>query len=648
MATGRETKPTLAAWGLAGVPILATFVQTTLAMIETTLGSAGLGGVQDAIRSIAVFDAAAVLMWQSPTLVFGLFILIAGAWAAQGVAQFRRRNRDVTFAAAGLVSVLFFALFFGVYAPMFGMDVPMVQVVGFFAVPVVASGAAIGAALRHDWDEEIVEEKSAELAEVASELDEKREEFEETYRRRIGDLDALSDVAPTGVERAKDSRREFRRECDDIAEDLDAAERQSADQLRADAAALRSRVESLDPETEVQRIDDELRERVSSGVKTTYGTIQCWSRYDRAYELVNLPSRFREVDVPAFDSSVHIDRVSDVLSNRVEEGDDLQTVGAAVGQVDDHVERVEAHVGEREAAFAETAEAAESDLETVEEKIERFDGRVADRLSEVAAEGRHDDLPSVRDVRAELDAGRDDLHDCRFDDAERRVESAAGSASELVTLVEFVWSVVGTIDHGGERVSLPSGVDEELVAELRAAFERDYDAEFRVEDGAVWLTYPDEPVEAEAGGSRTASGSGSVGAVESRSDGREASGREASGREASGRDADGDGRDGRDERARPEEIIDSVLFVLRELKNAGRETDADRAELQTDDLPESVATPAVLNRVEQFAERQTDVIAEFDVQEDAPPGFVEMVPKDGTSTDRAIDALHERYQEQYA
>ncbi|WP_135852186.1 hypothetical protein [Halorussus salinus] len=647
MATGRETKATLAAWGLAGVPILATFVQTTLAMVETTLGSAGLGGVQGAIRSVAVFDAAAVLMWQSPTLVFGLFILIAGAWGAQGVAQFRRRNRDVTFAAAGLVSVLFFALFFGVYAPMFGMEVPTVQVVGFFAVPVVASGAAIGAALRHDWDEQVVEEKSAELAEVTAELDEKREEFEETYRRRIGDLDALSEVAPTGVERAKDSRREFRRECDDIAEDLDAAERQSADRLRADAAALRSRVDALDPAAEVERIDDELRERVASGVTTTYGTVQCWSRYDRAYELVNLPSRFREVDVPAFDASVHLDRVSDVLSNHVEEGDDLQTVGAAVGQVDDHVERIEAHVGEREAAFAETAEAAEADLETVENKTERFEGQVADRLAEVAIEGRHDDLPSVRNVRSELDAGKDDLHDCRFDDAERRVESAAADAGELVTLVEFLWSVVGTIDHGGERVSLPSGVDEELVAELRPAFERDYDVEFRVEDGAVSLTYPEEPATAGSDAARAASGSGSVGAVESRGDGREAESREAGSRDASGRDAD-DSRDRRDERARPEEIIDSVLFVLRELKNAGRETDADRAQLQTDDLPESVATPTVLNRLEQFAERQTDVVAEFDVQEGAPPGFVELVPKDGTSTDRAIDALHERYQEQYA
>ncbi len=584
MATGRETKTTLAAWGLAGVPILATFVQTTLAMVETTLGSAGLGGVQDAIRSVAVFDAAAVLMWQSPTLVFGLFILIAGAWATQGVAQFRRRNRDVTFAAAGLVSVLFFALFFGVYAPMFGMDVPIGQVVGFFAVPVVASGAAIGAALRHDWDEKVVEEKSAELAEVASELEDARETFEE-----------------------------------------------------------------IDPETEVERIDDELRERVASGVKTTYGTVKCWSRYDRAYELVNLPSRFREVDVPAFDTSVHVDRVSDVLSDHVEEGDDLQTIGAAVEQVDDHVERIEAHVGEREDAFAETAEAAESDLETVESKTERFDGRVGDRLVEVAIEGRHDDLPSVRNVRSELDAGRDDLHDCRFDDAERRAESAAADAGELVTFVEFLWSVVGTIDHGGERVSLPSGVDEELVAELRPAFERDYDVEFRVEDGAVWLTYPEESATAGSDAAPAASGSGSVGAVESRGDdGREADGRKAGSREASGRDADGDSRDRHDERARPEEIIDSVLFVLRELKSAGRETDADRAQLQTGDLPESVATPAVLNRLEQFGKRQTDVVAEFDVQEGAPPGFVELVPKDGTSTDRAIDALHERYQEQYA
>ncbi|NHN57464.1 MULTISPECIES: hypothetical protein [Halorussus] len=628
MATGRQTKTTLAAWGLAGVPILATLVQTTLAMLETTLGSAGLGGMQDAIRSVAVFDAAAVLMWQSPTLVFGLFVLIAGAWVAQGVAQFGRRNRDVTFAAAGLVSVLFFALFFGVYSPIFGMDVPAVQAVAFFAVPVLASGAALGAALTHDWAEEVVEEKSAELADAAAELDRKREAFEEAYRRRLGDLDALADVAPTGVERAREGRQEFLDECDDVAADIDAAERGSADELRADAASLRSRVDALDPDAAVDGIDDELRERVASGVRTTYGTVKCWSRYDRAYELVNLPGRFREVDVPAFDAAVHVDRVDEAFLDRLDRGVDLQTVAAGVEQVDNHVARVEAHLAEREAAFAETAEAAESDLDAVEEKVERFDGRIADRLRELVVEGRHDDLPSVRAVRRDLDAAKDALHDCRFDDAERRAESAAADAGELVTLAEFVWSVVGTVDHGGERVSLPAGVDGAIVAELRPAFERDHDVELRVEAGAVRLTYPDAAAVAGGESGRAASDPAPDPEPESDESGRE-------------------GDDDRGDRARPEEVIDSVLFVLRELKNAGRETDADRAELQTDGLPESVASPAVLTQLERFGRRQTDVVERLDVQEGAPPGFVELVPKEGTSTDRAIDAIHERYQEQY-
>lgn len=623
MATGRGTYRSLVAWGLAGVPILATLVQTTLALLETTLGSAGLGGIQNAIRSIAVFDAAAVLMWQSPAVLGILFILIAAAWMTQGVAQFSRDNRDVTFAAAGLESVLFFALFLGVYSSMFDMEIPIVQIATFFAVPFLASGASLGSAYYHNWDEKVVKEKSAELAAVSSILDSKRESFDECYRQRVGDLDRLTDIAPTGVERARKHRQEFREQCDDIKAEIELTRGKPPEQLRAETALLQSRVEQLDPKGEVDRIDEVLRDRLASGVRTTYGTIQYWSRYDREYELVNLPGRFREIELSPFNVSVHLNHVDDTLLDRIERGVALGELSDAVVEIDAHVKHIEEYIAEREEAFAETAEAAESDMETVKSKIERFDGQVGERLSELAVEGRHDDLPSVRSVRSELDAVKDDLHDCRFDDAERRAESAAADASEVVTFAEFVWSVVGTVDHNGGRVSLPASVDEAVVAELRPAFERDYDVKFRVESGTVQLSYPNAAAVASGNGDTAARGAPADEENETGAD------------------------DGRADRARPEEIIDSVLFVLRELKNAGRETDADRAELQTDGLPESVATPAVLTQLERFGRRQTDVVEQLDVQEDAPPGFVELVPKDGTSTDRAIDAIHERYREQY-
>lgn len=662
MATGRGTHTSLAAWGLAGVPILATLIQTTLALLETTLGSAGLGGIQTAIRSIAVFDAAAVLMWQSPAVLGVLFILIAAAWVAQGAAQFSQGNRDVTFAAAGLESVLFFVLFFGVYASMFGMSIPTIQVVGFFAVPFLASGASIGSALGHDWDEEVVEEKSAELAAVSSDLDRKRESFEERHRQRVGDLDGLADVAPTGVERARDQRREFQQECDDVEADVESARGKPPEQLRAETASLRSRVDELDPEAAVDQIDEVLRDRLASGIRTTYGTVQCWSRYDRSYELVNLPGRLREVEISAFDISVHLDRIDDALLDRIEQGVALQSIAAAVAEVDAHVERVEEHVAEREVAFAETAKTAESDVETVKAKVERFDGRVGERLLELTVEGRHDDLPSVRGVEEQLEAGKDALHDCQFDDAERAAADATEDASDLVTLVEFLWSVVGTIDHGGERVSLPTGLDPAPITELRPAFESEYDANFEVTDDAVVLAYHDAPTAtggATAGADGTTAGTdaGSTGASEAgsadpvaesgRSRGVAAGGGDAASR-SSERTETGHDETGRTEQARPEEIIDEMLFVFRELKTAAESTDDERAELQTDRLPESVATPAVLAQLQRFGQRQTDVLEQMDVQENAPPGFIELVPKEGVTVRRAVDTLHERYREQYA
>lgn len=609
MASGRGTDRTVIAWGLAGVPILLTVVQTALAMLETTLGSAGFGAVQRAIRSIDVFDAAALLMWESPTLVFALFILIAGAWMSQGIVQFRYRNRDLTFAAAGLVSVLFFVLFLSVYSPLLNRGVPTVQTIGFFSVPVIASSAAIGAAYFHDWNADIVEEKSANLTAVATDVERKTDQFEQLFRTRIGNVDELAELAPTGVDRAQECRYEFIETGDQIVDEIDATEGQSADQLRSDVASFEKRVAGLDPETVVSEIEAELREYVASGVRTTYGDTKIWSRYNRSYELVNLQGRFREVDLHSFDTTVHVNRVDQVLLDRIENGTAPANIAAAVGELEEHLDAIRNHITDREASFATLESSAKDDIDTAESKIVQFDKGVSDRLEELLIDGRHDELPSARVVLDKLELGKEALHDCQFDSAIQEAEDARSSADRLVTQVEFLWSVVGAIDHGGSRVSLPEGEHSTLVEAVKPVFEREYEVEYEIVGGDIRISHLDDPTPEQEEPTPTA--------------------------------------DTTEEQVRPEEIIDSVLFVFRELKAAGKATDGDRTELQTDDLPGSVTTPAVLDQIETFGRRQSDVLEQIVIQADAPPGFIELVPADGVPADRAIDTLHERYRERY-
>ncbi|MFB6195344.1 MAG: hypothetical protein ABEI80_04170 [Haloplanus sp.] len=70
------------AWAVAGIPLLVGVVQSVLALFRTTAAEAGLGALSRPIRSVELFDVAAVVFWNSPALVLVLFVLIAVAWTA--------------------------------------------------------------------------------------------------------------------------------------------------------------------------------------------------------------------------------------------------------------------------------------------------------------------------------------------------------------------------------------------------------------------------------------------------------------------------------------------------------------------------------------------------------------------------------------
>ena len=142
-----------AGWGLAGLPVVGTFLQAAFALAGVEARTLPVvGGVVDAFISLQVFKQAAIQFKASTAVVLVLFVLIAAAWVGQGFTMELLRNRDATFACAGLVSVLFLVLFFGVYSSLFGSGIGVAQLALFFAVPFVASAGALGGAWLRDWE----------------------------------------------------------------------------------------------------------------------------------------------------------------------------------------------------------------------------------------------------------------------------------------------------------------------------------------------------------------------------------------------------------------------------------------------------------------------------------------------------------------
>lgn len=616
-----------AGWGLAGLPVVGTFLQAVFALagVEARMLPV-VGGVVDAFISLQVFREAAIQFKASTAVVLVLFVLIAAAWVGQGVAMGLLRNRDVTFACAGLVSVLFLVLFFGVYSSLFGSGIGVGQLAFFFAVPLVASAGALGGAWLRDWDVELESAAAADLSEASDLVADKRERFEAAFDRRIGErtLDGLADLAPTGVRDARDAVDRERQAYDDLAADIEHVRSSVADasEGKRRAAELLDSAQRRDPEAAVDRIQGDLADAVDAAVQGGDVDLTVRSRYGRTYEVVNLPSTFREVRLPPSNEPTHVAEVDRAVRSLLDRDDvDLATVADALDEIEVHQERIERHISDTEAEFHETLEAAETDVERARDELERLDGAVRERVEATLVEGHDPEFDSIHTVEEGLREAREALHDCRFDEAERLVDEARETADGLLTTVQFFGSVAGALDHGQDAVTLPPEVEPELARELAPAFESEYGVEYRVEGDRIHVTHHGEPVSAEPAGSRSAS-------------------RDSS---SSGSTSASGGRDGYVD---PETVVDEVLLLFDELSDAA-EADSDTVHLETDELPDYAVKSEALHAIERFCNRQSDLVESFEVPAGAPPGIVDVRFTDRTDATAALDTLYDRFKEQY-
>ncbi|WP_435129015.1 hypothetical protein [Halobaculum sp. D14] len=647
-----EPNGSTVAWGAAGVPLLVALVQTLLALFGYSTSSAGLEPVADPILSVPVLFQAAVVFKDSSALVMALFLLIVAAWAAQGVAMLLFDHREAAYGTATLSAVLFFALFFGVYAPLLSRDVPALQLAGFFAVPVVAAALQLYAVRSYRWNDVVLEETSGELGRLKTELDDLRSTFEAGYESRFDGLDDLETVAPEGTKAVREGAASFRDRLDDVEADIAECQRLTdGEEARTRRAAIEERLESLSAERRLDELDEEFARRLTSGLRTEFGKTTVRSRYGDEYSLVNLPTRFREVSLPNRDGGVHIDHVADELVALADESDTYAEVAAAVDAVDQHRSDLRTYVDEHESAVADAVERAEQQASTAESQVDSLDVPFADRVADVFVDGRDADAGGVRSVRTGVEEAKEALHDCRFEEAEDRAEEAATLAARLVSAVEFVGSLRASIDNRHESVSVPSGVADEYVETLLPAIQAGYDdVSVTYDDAARALRFDYPAASASTPTRSTDSDAGSGDAADDADSARSTDSSSSSSSSASASPSTsstpGSSPSSRERVPPPEEVVDEVLYALRDFQR-DVDDDGDVVQYNVEALPESVATRPVLVNLERFASRQSDLFDAVDLQSPEPPGFIEFTTADGVSASRALERTHQRFREKY-
>ncbi|CAP15409.2 hypothetical protein [Halobacterium salinarum] len=626
-----DSNVSVGAWAVAGVPLLVTLIQTVLALLDWTSQDLGVNSVLAPVFDIDVIFEAAVVFKQQPALVTVLFLLIAAAWIVQGAAMRIARNRDVAVASAGFASVTYLALFFGVYSSLFGRGIGIVQLGIFFAIPVVSSVLLVGAAFTHDWSSDVVDRASGELGDLEVAIEDARDAFDTAFETEVGDLDALSAVAPSGVSEARAEREGFHEQCDDLLSEVHSLEgTEDATRLQSEVSRLEARVKGLEPEDEVDRIAGDLRRRVESGIRTEFGGFSVTSRFGGSYTLSNLPTEYREVALPPDDGAVHVEDLGDVLVRRLETGDPLSSLATAVSAATAHYERVEEFVAEREDDIADRVDDVLERLDTVEEQVGRLPEGVRERVRDVLVENRDEAVAGAAAIQRDLRDAKSALHDCKFDEGDRLLDSATKHSRTLVTAAEFLRSLAGRLDHGGTAVDIPRAIDESVVEAVAPAFESHYDTDVVVSDGRVKFGGGHEPGNDE----RAASGNPSPEPELGDDDGEPVD-------ESASEQAD------HEDEKRPEEVLDSALYFLRELEEHARQTDDQRVQFQTGDLPPGIGTPATLSNVERFLAHQSDLFEEVTLQSTETPSFLEVVVADEVRPGPALRTARERFIERY-
>jgi len=604
-------------WLLAGLPILASFVQAAIALMGASATSIPvIGGVKRSVQSVAVLDAAGNLFRSSPSIVLVLFVFVTVAWLAQGAGMFVLTNRVFTLGATGFVT-LFVVLFELVYLPLLSAGLPSGQTIAFLSVPILVAAALWASTLVFEWDVTLDDDTSGRLADAREDARRERQAFEDHVEATVPEdaRELLREFAPDAVETFEQDAAAFTDECQSVVDTIetlsDDRESVSSRERNERAEQVLSDAKALDGQKRAERLCSTFERSLVKTINAEFGEFQPVSRYGRSYEFRNLRT-YNELRLPMLDCPpVQIGGAQHELGEQIAAAvgsQGLASVAAAIERSGAHLSQARSVIDEHESAVATRLDEVDDILEIARDHIDGLDGEARERLHEFLFEGRTpeavDAVQTVVKVREQQDEAKGLLHRAQFEDAERAADEAVTKAQQIEEIAEFFADSVGsTIEYGSGSIPVPPTVGTGLVSQLRVPFERSYAIEYEVDGDTLNITAADD------------------GATTQTQESRELV----------------NNTDDDDVQA------DDVLYVLRELKSAAANSDVEgTVELQTEQLPEKFIRSDVLREIKRFAQRQSDVTG-VTVPADPPPGFLSIEVSDSVSPQRAMTELQDRY-----
>lgn len=344
------------------------------------------------------------------------------------------------------------------------------------------------------------------------------------------------------------------------------------------------------------------------------------SRYGTAYEIVNLPSHLREIEFSMFEGRYHVHDIEDQILAWVDDDTSLRELSFAVDEAIDHRSSIERYIDKRESEFQTLVSEIESDITPVRNLCEQLGDGIGDRIRTLVVESRHSEFDGITTIEADIETAKTDLHTCSFDDAVDHLRELQTRTNELLTAVEFVRSLTGGIEHGQQSARIPNETARELYVELEGLLARTYDVSLSVENNRVMI-------------SQTKSSDTSKDRDTSTSPPTTEPTTETT-TETTTRQT-----------VSPDAVTDEILYIFRELRNGT--VSGNSVEYQTENLPESIAQPDVLQELASFCRRHSETVESVTLQDGAPPGFLEIQFVENTTVDAGLDRLRDVFTDRY-
>lgn len=612
-----DRRVAIGCWLAAGLPILGTFLQATLALFGVDAFSIPvIGELKTFIDTIEVFDVAGDVFRDNDIVVFVLFILVALSWLGVGAGMFGFQHRQATYAAAGLVTV-FLVLFFLVYLPLFRSDISTPQLLGFVSIPLLTVGAVWTGVISYEWTATLEAETTELLRETKEAAVQARHKFDKRVEQEADQttLDLLSGVAPAAVAVFEEETEAFRTDCEEI-------EQEVAEFLKGDvptqnrhrqAAQLHESAMGLSPIDRTNDATETLRQQLRQEIQTEFGKIRPSSPYDESYVVRNM-GRYNELELDEGGPPVQIGGNAHELDKRLVEmidtGRPLPEVAQSADRASRHLEDLIGEIRRAETKFIDRIDEIDATLSEASNALSRIDPGVAERLDEILFEKRFGDekppFPTEIDVRDQIVKAKSALHACRFDRAQRTASDALDDAHQVKKIaVFFSDSVIPTIKHGEGSIPIPPDVGSEVVEKMGIEIRQTYDTEYTIANGTLSIDSGGEttPVESEQ---RTA------------------------------------GQSSRSGEKRPED----VLYLLRELQTQASDSNArGTATIQLGEYPEKFSDEEVVQELEAFCSRQSS-ISEVEMP-DTEPGYIKIVAAEDESIRSVLTTVYDQYHEQY-